>query len=146
MNRRFTVEEAERLLPEVRRLLHEALERKQALDSASQALQALTQRAAWLGGITIDRASALELRLARNAAETSLKAALDAIHSLGVVVKDLDVGLVDFLTSYQGRDVFLCWRLGEPSIQFWHGADEGFAGRKPIDQEFLQSHRGDPAH
>jgi hypothetical protein len=146
MNRRFTVEEAERLLPEIRRLLHEALEQKRALDSASRALQALTQRAAWLGGITIDRAAALEQRIARNAAETGLKAALDAIHSLGVIVKDLDVGLIDFLTSYQGRDVFLCWRLGEPSIQFWHSVDEGFAGRKPIDQNFLKSHRGDPAH
>jgi hypothetical protein len=62
---------------------------------------------------------------------------------MGVLVKDLDIGLIDFLTHYQGREVCLCWKLGEERIRFWHGTGEGFAGRKPIDGEFLENHRGD---
>jgi hypothetical protein len=56
------------------------------------------------------------------------------------VVKDLDTGLLDFPTLYQGREVYLCWRLGESQINYWHGVDEGFAGRKAIDDDFLANH------
>jgi hypothetical protein len=60
-------------------------------------------------------------------------------------VKDLDTGLVDFPTMYRGVEVCLCWKLGEGAIGYWHGVDEGFRGRKPIDQDFRDQHRGDPA-
>jgi hypothetical protein len=60
-------------------------------------------------------------------------------------VKDLDIGLVDFPTTFNGVEVYLCWKLGEPGIEFWHGVEEGFRGRKPIDREFLENHRGDRA-
>ena len=52
----------------------------------------------------------------------------------------------DFMTRYQNREVCLCWKLGEDAIRFWHGAEEGFRGRKPIDEEFLAEHRGDAAN
>jgi hypothetical protein len=52
--------------------------------------------------------------------------------ALGVVVKDLDAGLVDFPAERDGRAVFLCWQLGEDEVAFWHGVEEGFAGRKPL--------------
>jgi hypothetical protein len=58
---------------------------------------------------------------------------LRAVHDLGVQVKDLETGLCDFVARRQGRDVFLCWRLGEKSIAFWHELATGFAGRRPID-------------
>jgi hypothetical protein len=58
-------------------------------------------------------------------------------------VKDLELGLLDFPTLYRGKEVCLCWRLGEPEIAFWHEVDEGYKGRKPIDQAFLENHRGD---
>jgi hypothetical protein len=51
--------------------------------------------------------------------------------------------LIDFPALYQGREVLLCWKLGEDRIAFWHGVDEGFRGRKPIDDEFRENHRGD---
>ena len=54
------------------------------------------------------------------------------IHEVGALVKDLDDGLVDFPATRDGRDVLLCWRLGEDEIGFWHGLDEGFSGRKPL--------------
>ncbi len=57
------------------------------------------------------------------------------IQSLGCLVKDLDMGLVDFPAQREGKTILLCWRLGEPEIRFWHGVDEGFAGRKPLDED-----------
>jgi hypothetical protein len=54
------------------------------------------------------------------------------------------MGLIDFPTSYRGDIVCLCWKLGESRIEFWHSEEEGFAGRKPIDQEFREGHSADP--
>jgi hypothetical protein len=58
---------------------------------------------------------------------------VDRIQEAGVVVKDLDVGLVDFPSMLEGEEIYLCWKLGEEHIAFWHGIDEGFTGRKPLD-------------
>ncbi len=60
-------------------------------------------------------------------------ACVERLEELGVVVKDVDAGLVDFPALREGEDVLLCWRVGEPSVAYWHSLDEGFAGRKPID-------------
>ncbi len=55
------------------------------------------------------------------------------LEKTGCILRDIDSGLVDFpFRARRGATVFLCWRLGEPTIAFWHGTDEGFAGRKPI--------------
>lgn len=70
-------------------------------------------------------------RLRRVAAE--ITAAVERVNALGCLVKDLDMGLVDFF-SMQGTDpVFLCWQFGEPAITHWHAVDEGFSGRRPIE-------------
>jgi hypothetical protein len=58
-------------------------------------------------------------------------------------VKDLDTGLVDFPTLFRGQEVYLCWKLGEASIEFWHSVDEGFRGRKAIDRDFRDHLAGD---
>ena len=71
---------------------------------------------------------------------------LDTIQETGAQVKDLDIGLIDFISVYQDREVCLCWKLGEEGIAFWHGTEEGFAGRKPIDQDFRDGHRGDSSN
>jgi hypothetical protein len=60
-------------------------------------------------------------------------ACVERLEELGVVLKDLDLGLLDFPALRDGEEVLLCWRAGEPSVEYWHGLDEGFAGRKPID-------------
>jgi hypothetical protein len=57
---------------------------------------------------------------------------VDAVNAMGVVLRDLDPGLVDFPAEVKGIPIFLCWRAGEPQITFWHSQTEGFAGRKPI--------------
>jgi hypothetical protein len=75
-----------------------------------------------------------------NAAQTELAGLADAalacverLEEIGVVVKDLDVGLLDFPATREGAEVLLCWRVGEAAVEYWHGLDEGYAGRKPVD-------------
>jgi len=74
-------------------------------------------------------------------AEQRAKDALAEIDSIGVQVKDLGVGLLDFPCEVEGRTVLLCWKLGEKSIAHWHGTDEGFSGRKPIDERIARARR-----
>ena len=59
--------------------------------------------------------------------------AVERVNDLGCLVKDVDTGLVDFYADQEGDTVFLCWQFGEPAISSWHGLEEGFAGRKPIE-------------
>ncbi len=60
-------------------------------------------------------------------------ACVERLEELGVVLKDLDLGLLDFPSTRDGDDVLLCWHVGEDAVEFWHGPEEGYAGRKPID-------------
>jgi hypothetical protein len=145
MSKRFTLAEAQGLIPKVERLLRNAIDRKSEFDEAERALQSFTERAMMLGGVLVDRVRAFELRNRREAAVAHLREAIEEIQRLGCVVKDLDMGLVDFPTLLRGQEVYLCWKLGEPSIGFWHGVDEGFRGRKAIDQDFRDHHKGDRA-
>jgi hypothetical protein len=145
MAKRFTHAEAQHLLPEVGRLLREALDAKAEYQQAEKAIQGLSERVMLMGGVSIDRDRALTARSRRDAAGAMLKGAIEAVQEKGCLVKDLDIGLVDFPTLFKGVEVYLCWKLGEPAIEFWHGVDEGFRGRKPIDKDFLDNHRGDRA-
>jgi hypothetical protein len=74
----------------------------------------------------------LRERPAARVAADDLQGVMATIESLGVELKDLELGLVDFPAERDGRRVFLCWQYGEPEVAYWHGTDEGFAGRKPI--------------
>jgi len=93
----------------------------------------------------VDRDRALEARNRRDSAAGRLRAAIEQVQEIGCLIKDIDIGLVDFPTSLRGVEVYLCWKLGESGISFWHGVDEGFRGRKPIDKDFLDNHQGDPS-
>ncbi len=142
MPRYFTVAESERLLPEVERALREALFHKAEYQKADDELDANADHIRMSGGANVNRGAHLAVRARRDTSAAALKEALGQIEQTGAVVKDLDIGLIDFLAQYQGREVCLCWKLGEDRIRFWHGTDEGFRGRKPIDEEFLKEHRG----
>jgi hypothetical protein len=139
----FTLSESEKLLPIVERALRDAIFHKAEYQKASQELEESSQRIRMSGGSQVNRGEILSTRERRQNSALALKEALDQIEQTGALVKDLDTGLIDFLTRYHEREVCLCWRLGEDRIRFWHGTDEGFRGRKPIDEEFLKSHRGD---
>lgn len=143
MAKRFTLPEAERLLPEIESEIRSAIELKARYQQAEGEHQAFNQRLMLSGGMAVDRDAILAKRAAKDKTAEELKSAIDAIHGFGCQVKDLDIGLIDFPTLYQGREVYLCWKLGEKGISFWHGVDEGFQGRKPVDHDFLENHRGD---
>ena len=140
MSKRFTLNEAQALLPRVGELLRRAIHLKSEFDEAEQAIRVSTERIMMMGGVSVNHDSALASKSRRDAAAQGLRDGLEQLEETGCVVKDLDVGLVDFLTLYRGEEVCLCWKLGEPAIEYWHGQNEGFAGRKPIDREFLDHH------
>ncbi len=142
MPKYFTLAESERLLPEVERALRDALFHKSEYQKADREMDSSLQKIRTAGGAHLDRDAFLSKRSRRDASATALKDALERVERTGALVKDLDIGLIDFLSLYRGREVCLCWKLGEDAIRFWHGTEEGFAGRKPVDEEFRRSHRG----
>jgi hypothetical protein len=145
MPKRFTLREAQSLIPSVDPLLRKAIQCKAVYEEAEREIQSFTQRILVMGGIVVNREPVLSARDRRNRASERLKEAIGEVQEFGCVIKDLETGLIDFPTLFRGREVFLCWKLGEPAIAFWHGVDEGFAGRKAIDQDFREHHRGDRA-
>ena len=143
MSRHFTLQEAESLLPKVEGALREAIFLKREFDEAEAALDAVRQRVMSLGGAQVDHKSVLNERARKEGSAAQLKHTLDRIQEYGCQVKDLAMGLIDFPTLYRGEEVLLCWKLGEQGITWWHGLEDGFRGRKKIDQEFLDNHQGD---
>ncbi|HEY7603350.1 MAG TPA: DUF2203 domain-containing protein [Gaiellaceae bacterium] len=131
MQRIFTPEEANELLPTLRPLVDRMVEAKRALDVAQAGADEVSTRISGNGGgLPPGRLAGVHEELGRRA--TDLARALDEVQELGVVVKDIDSGLVDFPSVREGEDVLLCWRLGEDEVAYWHGYDDGFAGRRPI--------------
>ena len=142
MSRRFTLAEAQTLIPRVERMLRQAIEIKSSYDEAEKEIQNLQERVMLMGGITVDRASAVAARTQRDGAAAQLRSAIEQVQEVGCLIKDLDIGLIDFPTTYRGNEVYLCWKLGEGAIEYWHGVEEGFRGRKKIDRDFLEHHQG----
>ena len=142
MPRYYTLAEAESALPAVDRALRDAIFHKAEYQTAADELDRNTQRIRMAGGSRVNPGPFLAMRARRDSSAAALKEVFETIEEMGVLIKDLDIGLIDFLTLYHGREVCLCWKLGEDRIRFWHGTEEGFPGRKAIDDEFLQNHRG----
>jgi hypothetical protein len=144
MSKRFTVAEAQSLVPRVEGSMRAAVTLKSDFDQADSSVRAFLERVNIMGGMMIDRDRVKEARQRRDDLAQRLKTAIEEMQELGCVVKDLEMGLVDFPTLFRGVEVCLCWKLGESRIEYWHGMEEGFRGRKPIDADFLRHHRGDP--
>jgi hypothetical protein len=139
----FTLAQAEKLLPEVETALREAMARKTEFEQAEAEWQNSSRRIMVMGGVQIDRAQLAKQKGLRDSAAAEVKTSLERVHGFGCLVKDLAIGLIDFPTLLNCEEVYLCWKLGESGIRFWHGVHEGFRGRKPIDAEFRQQHRGE---
>ena len=86
-----------------------------------------------MGGIFPPVADLLRKKSEHDETAEALVEVINRIQETGVLVKDLDIGLVDFPSLLEGEEIYLCWKLGEDHIAFWHGVDEGYTGRKPID-------------
>jgi hypothetical protein len=132
----FTLDEAQGLLPILESLLKRAIESKQAAEDLQGEMAALVRRIFTSGGMFIDPAAAQKRKLALEALVQRAKDAIQEIDAIGVQVKDLDTGLLDFPCLLEGETVLLCWKRGEPRIDFWHRVEDGFAGRQPIDARF----------
>jgi hypothetical protein len=120
----FSLEKANEVLVEIRPIIAELLElRGEILEKQPQAWPVI-EKSAGNGGGKI--ASELVRDFNR------IDALVRAINATGAILKDVNTGLVDFLAVRDGREVYLCWRYGEPEIQYWHDMEGGFAGRQPI--------------
>ena len=127
----FTPDEANAALSELRPLVEAMVEGKRALDEAQERRDDVAQRIAGNGG-GIPPAELGALEAAVEEAATTLAGTISEIQALGVLVKDLDSGLVDFPGERDGQDILLCWQLGEDEVAFWHGLEDGYAGRHPL--------------
>jgi hypothetical protein len=130
VDRLFTPQEASRILPDIKLRLKEIMERKRIADELKDDVEhyglvgfethELTQKSQQLDGVVKD-----------------LMSRVSELEDLGVRVRDIDTGLVDFPALRFGNTVYLCWRYGESNIEFWHGANEGFNGRKMLNQQVI---------
>jgi hypothetical protein len=132
--RYFTPTEANELLAEVRPLVESLVEHRQGMRLAAERRARLTARIAGNGG-DLDPQEPGELDEQFQRESQAVTQAAERLERLGVLVKDLDTGLVDFPALHEGEEVLLCWQVGEDEVAHWHGVDEGFAGRKPLPLE-----------
>jgi hypothetical protein len=127
----FTVAEANALLPTVRPIVERLVEHRRELGAALGRRRQLGRLTGTNGGGFSPRLPA-DVDTAVERAAEGIKRCLEELTALGVQVKDLDTGLVDFPSVRDGEEVLLCWRLGEEEIAWWHTLDGGFAGRQPL--------------
>ena len=140
-DRTFTLAEAQSLLPVLESLLRTAIDGKKLIESVDAELQELAHRVFLSGGSAVNIVHLARRKAEREKTIQRVKDTLAEIDAIGVQVKDLDIGLLDFPCEVEGRTVLLCWKLGEKGITHWHGASEGFAGRKPIDEKIAKAKR-----
>ena len=132
----FSLDEAQTLLPVLESLLRRAVAANAKAAALEAELQALNQRIFLIGGMQVDVAAVAHSRGEREIAVREARDSIAEIDAIGVQVKDLDKGLLDFPCKMDGEVVLLCWKLGEKEITHWHTVDAGFAGRKPLDDRF----------
>ena len=132
--RYFTPSEANELLAEVRPLAESLVEHRNGMRLAAERRARLTARIAGNGG-DLDPQEPGELDEQFERESQAVARAVEGLQRLGLLVKDLDRGLVDFPALHNGEEVLLCWQVGEDEVAYWHGVDEGFAGRKPLPFE-----------
>lgn len=136
MARYFTLQEAESLIPAVTERLKEAIGAKALVGEIDTEMQELSGRISIFGGLEIDPGEVARKKLERIALVRAIEASVDEIQRRGCLVKDLDMGLLDFPALLDGVEVYLCWRLGESRIEWWHSTQEGYSGRRKIIDEF----------
>jgi hypothetical protein len=121
----FTVEEANRLIPQIKTIVEQLRQGRRYLQRHRPTAEAVAQKAGGNGGGTdaVTYLSDYSQTLGRGMAQ---------LRALGVVLKDVDRGLIDFPHRREGREVYLCWEYGEERIDYWHETDSGYSGRQPL--------------
>lgn len=141
MSKTFTLGEAQTLLPVVEALLKRAQTAATRAAEIETEMQVLAQRIFLSGGMHVDVTAAARRRAEREKVAQEAKDTLAELEAIGVQLKDLDKGLLDFPCVVEGKTVLLCWKLGEKEIEYWHTEEEGFAGRRPLDARFGKAER-----
>jgi hypothetical protein len=141
LSRTFTLGEAQTLLPVVEALLRRAQTAGTRANELEMEMQELSHRIFLSGGMHVDVTIAARRRAEYDKAVQETKDTLAEIDEIGVQVKDLSQGLLDFPCILDGKTVLLCWKLGEKEIGFWHSPEDGFEGRKPLDARFGKTER-----
>jgi hypothetical protein len=126
----FTREEAEALLPQITVVLHQIQKHRQAMQQSEEELGDLQVQAMGNGHHLHGRIAKIQKELAQHL--ETLQILIVELNEFGCVLKDPDMGLIDFLSLRDGREIYLCWLLGEDRINYWHYLDAGFAGRQPL--------------
>jgi hypothetical protein len=144
LSRTFTLGEAQTLLPVVEALLRRAQKSGTRAAELEGELDQQRQRIFLHGGVHVDVALTARRRAERDKTLQETKDTITEIDAIGVQVKDLDKGLLDFPCVLEGETILLCWKLGEKEIGYWHSIEEGYAGRKPIDARFGRTERERP--
>ena len=132
----FTLDEAQSLLPVLESLLKRAMEGRRAAQAIESELNELPQRIYLSGGMRVNSASVAKQRAEVEEHLKQVQESVAEIDAIGVQVKDLDSGLLDFPCRIDGQVVLLCWRMGERTIEHWHTIEAGFQGRQPVDERF----------
>jgi hypothetical protein len=129
----FNRHQAEALLPVIGPFLRDARKQKRILDSIAEEISNAALRIMMQGGSLPPFAELTRKKTQRDKVAEQLARRVEEIQQTGCLVKDLERGLVDFPSWRGGEKIYLCWKLGEARIEYWHGLEEGFAGRKPLD-------------
>lgn len=132
----FKRAEAQELLAVIAPELERACGQKRRLAALESELARAAAQIMVLGGSVPPRKALAEKKLERDQLAQELTASVAKITRTGCLVKDLETGLVDFPALHEGEEVYLCWKLGEERIEYWHRVKEGFAGRKLLDENF----------
>jgi hypothetical protein len=132
----FTIDEAQSLLPVLESLLKRAIEGKRAAQEVEERLGEVGRRIYLSGGMRVDVAAISKERAEMEGHLQRVRESVSEIDSIGVQVKDMDTGLLDFPCKVDDAVVLLCWRMGETAIEHWHTVEDGFKGRKPVDERF----------
>jgi hypothetical protein len=139
--RTFSLEEAQMLLPVLESLLRTAIRSKALIEEVDAEFQETAHQVFLRGGMMLKVVHLARRKAERERAVQRAKDAVAEMNATGVQVKDLDMGLLDFPCRVNGETILLCWKLGETGITHWHGTEEGYAGRKPIDDRIAKAGR-----
>ena len=132
----FTLDEAQSLLPVLESLLKRAIESKRAAQEIEARLAELSRRIYLAGGMRVDLVETSKQRTEMQANLQRVRESIAEIDSIGVQVKDVESGLLDFPCRIDDQVVLLCWRMGETTIEHWHTVEDGFKGRQLVDERF----------
>ncbi|GIX01698.1 MAG: hypothetical protein KatS3mg112_0635 [Thermogutta sp.] len=132
----LSIDEANALIPRIEPLVRRMVDLARDLQARYERLAAIPAARRERHPLYKDELADIEAGIRRDFEK--LKEWVDELASLGAITKSPVEGIIDFYSQYNGRDIFLCWRLGEPQIEFWHEVDAGFAGRRPVC-ELLES-------